>query len=406
MNSDWQLRLRGIRRAPLVLLRGHKSPHLRSALSQLSPTNFDPKSRVFYALSVSFVWNFVRFLNLTRRPQQAATLAFLRAADTRVICTMENYDKVIDQGSGLRWSSLIRRHLPQIHFVKVQHGQDLRRNPIGAKTGEVLAVWGQFSADWFPAFGRTESEFVVTGALQDSRYRSLVADKVISKAWDVCIVSTVKSEEWWGPVVTERRRGYEKLMSFIATSTGQSPLAIALTVDRFTIDGENQADLEREYFVNRFGQRCHFPQVEETFGGVFKTEWTPKNPINHKERFSSYAITDASRVTIGATGSVLWEAFARGNRILAVNLTDNPAYDFPIPGPWSMRQPTMSQFAERLQWMMDLSEDQYLTISRTAAQYLMQYDVNDPPELRLQRLVSSLLKNDSPAIAKIKAEQK
>ena len=66
----------------------------------------------------------------------------------------------------------------------------------------------------------------------------------------------------------------------------------------------------------------------------------------------------------------------------------------------------MSQFAERLQWMMDLSEDQYLTISRTAARYLMQYDVNDPPELRLQRLVSSLVKNDSPALAKIKAEQK
>lgn len=400
MSSGWRIRFRAVSKSPLVLLRGHKSPHLLRALTQLSPTNFDPKNRVLFLLSWRFLWNFVRFLKLTRRPQQAATLAFLRAADTRVICTMENYDKILEQPLGLRWSSLIRRYLPHIHFVKVQHGQDLRRNPVGAKTGEVLAVWGQFSADWFPTFGRTESHFVVTGALQDSRYRSLVASASIHEKWDYCIVSTVKSQEWWGPVLTTRRSGYEKLMSFVAASTGQSTLAIALTVDRFTIDGENQAQLEREYFLNHFGDRCHFPEVEETFGGVFKTEHTLTSPTSHKERFSSYALTDASRVTIGATGSVLWEAFGRGNRILAVNLTDDPAYDFPIPGPWSMRQPSIDQFAERLQWITDLSDDQYFTMSNDAARYLMHYEEEDPPEMRLQRLVASLLENESLATAK------
>jgi hypothetical protein len=189
-------------------------------------------------------------------------------------------------------------------------------------------------------------------------------------------------------------------MSFVAASTGQSTLAIALTVDRFTIDGENQAQLEREYFLNHFGDRCHFPEVEETFGGVFKIEHTLTSPNSHKERFSSYALTDASRVTIGATGSVLWEAFGRGNRILAVNLTDDPAYDFPIPGPWSMRQPSVDQFAERLQWITDLTDDQYFTLSNDAARYLMHYEVEDPPEIRLRRLVSALLENESLATAK------
>jgi hypothetical protein len=114
-----------------------------------------------------------------------------------------------------------------------------------------------------------------------------VASASIHEKWDYCIVSTVKSQEWWGPVLTTRRSGYEKLMSFVAASTGQSTLAIALTVDRFTIDGENQAQLEREYFLNHFGDRCHFPEVEETFGGVFKTEHTLTSPTSGSHRTHS-----------------------------------------------------------------------------------------------------------------------
>jgi hypothetical protein len=65
-----------------------------------------------------------------------------------------------------------------------------------------------------------------------------------------------------------------------------------------------------------------------------------------------------------------------------------------------MRQPSIDQFAERLQWITDLSDDQYFTMSNDAARYLMHYEEEDPPEMRLQRLVASLLENESLATAK------
>lgn len=387
--------LRKVQYAPLVLFRGHKNPHLLSALQPLDPVMHDPKSRLMY-LDPHFVYRFFIFWARTRSAQIATVLAFLKVAKTDVICMMENYDKLVDSAKSLRWSDYFRQFL-SVHLVKVQHGQDLRRSIASKPRYGILAVWGTSSARTFPSFGRSEEHFVVTGPLQDARYRELRPRLEVPKRNGLCIVSTVKDTEWWGPPVTVRRRGYDALMSYVAryASDSRLPISVALTVDRTVQNGEDQAELEKSYFITRFGSECFFPDFLRSFGGLVTNKGDDAIAESNKLRFSSYVLSDACELTIGATGSTLWESFGRGNRVLAVNLTDDPAFDFPIPGPWAMRQPSYAAFSARCDELRSMPDDEYSELSVAARNDVIHFDERDRPDVRLRRLVRLLLESKS-----------
>lgn len=391
------LRLHKVPRAKLVLFRGHKNPHLRRALESLAGECYDPNLREIF-VDLRFLYNFLRFLAVTGSSQRAAALAYLRVAEARVVCMMENYDKRLQTNAEERWSDVIGRHLPNVQIVKVQHAQYIQRQPISENRRGILAVWGQFCADWFPQFGRVERTYVVVGALQDSRYRSLIRNVKLRERPGICVVSTVKDTVWWGPPRTERRLGYDALMEYIAryAEETQLPVAVALTVDRTTTNGENQVELERRYFTDRFGPKVFFPDPNKRFGGLIEDSEFDIVEQSNKERFSSYVLTDISTLTVGAASSTLWEAFGRGNRVLSVNLTDNPALDFPIPGRWAMRQPTYEDFAERCTELIAMPIEQYQSLSAEARKYLMFYEESDPPEERLRRFIGDLITSGDP----------
>ena len=406
---SWTISKSLLRNGTLVVWRGNKSPHLIRALSDVSKSIYDPKQRRFFLSSPVFIFWFGYFLISTRGLQQSLVLAFLKSARTRVIILMENYDKKFQsKAEETTWMRLVESYLVDIQVVKVQHGQELRRQVVPEKKFGTLAVWGQYSADSFPAFGRSEAHYVVTGPLQDSRYRQLRGNSVPQKIWDICIISTVKSEEWWGPAVSQRRKGYDLLMKYLVDLVDELGLsvAIATTVDRFTIDGENQAELERRYFEDRFGSRCFFPDSSETFGGLMPDLLVEREKVaGVKERYATYALSDSSGVTIGATGSSLWESFGRGNKILAVNLSPNSALNFPISGPWALGEATYEEFRRAYCDLASMEEGEFERISRGARNHLIYYDDRDRPENRLNRLVRALLNHGDPLRAKDDVER-
>lgn len=320
---------------------------------------------------------------------------------------MENFDRQLEIGKEERWSDVIYRYLPSIQILKMQHAQYLLRRPICENRRGILAVWGNFCADWFPLFGRVEQTYVVVGALQDSSYRALKSQVNLRERPGLCVVSTVKDAEWWGPPQTERRLGYDALMGYIAryAREKQIPVAVALTVDRYVSEGENQPEIERQYFMDRFGPDVFFPNPWKQFGGLLGDDVNDEISHGNKERYSSYVLSDISTITIGATGSVLWESFGRGNRVLSVNLTDNPAYDFPIPGPWAMRRPSYDAFAARCTELISMPIEQYRFMSADARKYLMFYDPDDPPEERLRRYVEALLRSGDANLALFRLDQ-
>jgi hypothetical protein len=280
------------------------------------------------------------------------------------------------------------RLVPQAEFFSIQHGQELRRfsQQDAFKLKRVtLLCFGQWVAENFPKFGRQENAYLPIGALINSLYLRARPES-IEKSFELTIISTIKDEEWWGSTIGERRAGYELLMSFVRQFCGDqliTPL-VALTIDRDTNQMLDESTIERQWFVDRFGPQVRFTEPSLIFGGLSDLDERRIVPKSPKERFSTYFASDKSVVTIGMSSTSLWESFSRGNRILAVNLTDNPIYDFPIDGIWSMRKPTYEEFELRLNYIFQMKDSEWDSESKNFRESLITSDATESVTERIR----------------------
>ncbi len=308
---------------------------------------------------------------------------------------MDNFDMGPLNREGLRWSTLFRRHLPILRMLSIQHGLDLRRQVAPDVRYGVLAVWGQYSADWFPRFGRDEKDYVVVGALRDSRYRAVRRHLDVPRRDAICLISNVKNDRWRGPANTSRRLGFETLVGFVARFVANERIQLAVALAGRTTSGKRQLEFETNFFVERLGTSILLPDVSKRFGGLLSDADEVSVPGSRQDRYSTYVLSDSCKLTIGLASSSLAESFGRGNRLLVVNTTSDSSLDFPIPGLWFLKEPTYEQFARRCLEILSLTDVEYDTLTASAREYLMHYEPDDPPESKILRLASSLLEQPS-----------
>ena len=230
------------------------------------------------------------------------------------------------------------------------------------------------------------------GSLIDGLYRS-VRPIEIRKDVAICFVSTVKGKEWWGAETGERRKGYEILAEQLARFARENSFGIhvALTIDRDQFE-PGDADLERKWFTERFGSNVTFT-VPSAMSGVQGVAFEGRtDPTYIRERYGTYFLCDRSNLTVGMASSVLWESFGRGNKLLAVNNTDNPIYDFPISGVWSMRRPSYDEFSERLHTLLTMADSEWLSVSNRDQIDLMSNNHRTQPQEEINRILREVIR--------------
>jgi hypothetical protein len=282
------------------------------------------------------------------------------------------------KGHGVSLLEEVSKLVPQTEFISIQHGQELRRFPVDDSMDlkrVTLLCFGQWVADNFPRFGRREHKYVPVGALINSLYLQ-ARPAIIPRTSELTIVSTIKDDSWWGPLIGERRGGYEKLISLVGEYCGahDRKIRVALTTRRDQNPLVDESAIERKWFEDRLGVQVAFTDPKLLFGGISGTDEERTVPRSVKERFSSYFACDQSEITVGMSSTTLWEAFGRGNKILAVNLTDNLIYDFPVSGIWSMRSPSFEEFSERLSMIIGMEDSDWLRLIAESRDYLMKQD--------------------------------
>jgi hypothetical protein len=387
--------------ALLLEIDSRKSQHMWQVCDGLKVGGYNLRRREIY-LRPRFMFHLTRFL-LKGSRISAMLCARLRAQNIGVVVASENHDVVVESkgllascrgksGEQTRLFAEVTSLIPSLRFISVQHGQELRRFPAGRATSNVtLLCWGDWAVRNFPLFGRNERKFLSVGSLIDGLYQS-VRPTTIEKDVEISFISTVKGTQWWGSEIGERRQGYEILAEHLAryTSENSLPIHVALTIDRDQF-GPSDAELERSWFVNRFGPSVRFtnPSVMSGVPGVALSGRT--EPSYVRERYATYYLCDRSNLTIGMTSSVLWESFGRGNKVLAVNFTDNPIYDFPISGIWSMRQPSYEQFAARMRQLLAMPQHDWLELTREARFDLIAYRDDAPPHVLINQHLRKVL---------------
>lgn len=382
------------KKCDVLLLQGHLSRFLRHSLTDIDFQELDLEKRVVY-LHPRFL---VALARQFRRVSRLAAFvsAVVRCSKAQVLICMDNFDLNQHSQGGETLLAELARANPNLKIFSVQHGQELRRFPFGAPRKRVtLLCWGRWVADHFPKMGRTESVFVPVGPLVDGLYRE-VRPRDIYRDVDLCFVSTVKGPEWWGEEIGERREGYEKLTRYLRQFASLHHIKphVALTIDRDQNHGD-EVDHERRWFLERLGVDIHFTEPRLIFGIPGSLDAFRREPAHVKERYSTYYLCDRSKVTLGMTSSALWESFGRGNKILAVNLTDNEIYDFPISGIWSMRQPSYEEFETRLLELLNMGGDEWMRISEESRDYLLHYDPQCPPHQAINEEIRRYLVRSS-----------
>lgn len=373
-----------------MVLQGHLSPFVRKALSGVSTYEIDLSDRIIFVHPRFLVELFSRLTSTSRLV--AWISALIKCTGAQAVVTMDNFDIGRHNSSGTTLLEEVGESLLNISIFSIQHGQELKRFHLGRPQKRVtLLCWGSWVADNFPRFGRNEQRFVPVGPLVDGLYRA-IRPKNLPKNNRLCFISTIKGHEWWGDRIGERRQGFEILTTYLRKYSERHQIVpnIALTIDRDQNDVD-EYPLERKWFTDRLGENIIFAEPKHIFGSADLADANYRIPEYVKERYSTYALCDRSIITLGMASSALWESFGRGNKILAVNCTDNDVYDFPVPGIWSMRQPTYDAFETRMNELTAMSDQDWELVSRDARQYLIHYDSESPPHVAINREIRRAL---------------
>lgn len=370
----YKIVFRRLERADIVVLNLHLSPFVEECVKGLNYSTIDlQKPRIF--LNLRFLWKIVRALPQTSK-LAAWVVAFTYASNASVLLTMDNFDNSNHQPGQASLLEEVSKVLKSCRIFSIQHGQELRRMPTNRDRKDVtLLCWGDWARENFPKFGRNEARLVPVGALVNDLYLRIRPD--VSIKHHVLFVSTVKDESWWGQSIGERREGYELLASYLRRFCEKFELrpTIALTIDRDHNPDLREDELEREWFESRFSGNVEFSHPGSLFGRSGDGEQGDRAPKYRKERYATYFASDCSRITIGMSSTVLWESFARGNRILSVNLTSNESFDFPIHGTWSLSKPSYEEFERRVRDIIEMTDEDWNRVSLGPRRFLVRQEV-------------------------------
>lgn len=396
-----QIRPRTVPRADVVVLNLHLSPFVEDCIQGFNYLSLDLKNPIVY-FDLRFLSALVRVSRKVSR-LAAWVAAVAHASGSHVILTMDNFDTNNHHDGSATLLEEISTVCEGIHLLSIQHGQELRRLvPTNSTKAVTLLCWGEWVRDNFPRFGRKEARYVTVGALVNDQY--LRIRPKASKENQLLVISTVKDETWWDDGGGERQNGYGQLIDYIRRycATQNIRPIVALTIDRDHDPTVNEAQLEQEWFTKRFGGDVQFSEPRSLFGSGGPLGFPARAPRYAKERYATYFLSDCSEVTIGMSSTVLWESFARGNKVLSVNLTDNMAYNFPVDGPWSLQNPSYEEFSSRLKWLLQLGSDQWDALAKSARDHLV--DSSEPGSVsrrigeEIQKCIYLNLQADTPKV--------
>jgi hypothetical protein len=126
---------------------------------------------------------------------------------------------------------------------------------------------------------------------------------------------------------------------------------------------------------------------------VYGTDYTISD---WSTRFGSYDAVMSAHVVVGDQSSLLVEALGRGRRALSVTMSDDPSMQFPFPGPWALQSPTYEQFADRLDQIRGMSDQEWKTLVGDLPSQAIAQVSSVPAHRFVERFVRHLLSGHSP----------
>ena len=383
--GDYEIRLTYERMGQIVVLQSEVAvPLLFQSLSESRFSKLEIHKRHF-VLRPRYLFWFLWYWRFSSR-LVANLCAHIRSHRFRVAVGMDFLNIPINAENPPRYLlDECALRLRQVEFFTVQHGwQWNTRPPARPIRNMTLLTFGSQSASHFADFGRRECNQIPIGSLSLSNYLSTrPAEKIVK--YDICLVSSIRNEKFFRNP-DERAGAFVAMVELFEHYTQRTTNKVVVALNNRAEEADSQS--EKNWFAGRLGIEVDFTDPSRNFGGLIESPDSSDGSGIAYSTYATYLASDLAKVTIGGTSTVLWESFARGNKILAVNMTNHANYDLPEIGSWSLRKPSRQEFEDRLNEILDMDPERWTSLTATARERLIMSDSDVTSAMRLGAVVA------------------
>lgn len=319
------------------------------------------------------------YLSLTRnlRPGLSQLKPLARSSGAKVLIAT-------DGGQRTHLKTLCKL-CPNIAALVIGHGSvradSLRQVGILPQlNGGRLLLWGESDIGYYKrVFGKVPHNLAV-GSLRNAFYwrNFRVGQPTPIKKFPVSFVSQFADLKEDDETRPHRTRVLKHLKSHLARFCREQKLPLRILL-RPEVSG-------RIAEGSRVREIQHY---QEVFSGI---DLSFSNPLR---RYVSYLESDQSEVTVGVPTGTLIESFARGNKVLMIaqDAATGDYFGSPVSGPFSLEEPTYSEFELRLLELLNQSQREFADSFRSEREFVVANACSDHAigavELELKRLLDT-----------------
>lgn len=233
--------------------------------------------------------------------------------------------------------------------------------------------FGQYEVDQYKVHGAEVRQFHPCGSLKDSYYRELVDNLQPKLSSDVVFISEGWFDTSYDSPYGAAKSSFELLCTYLKRYLEEHNISV------FVACRSEQGDVAYDRELN---------DLRKLLGtGV---TYIP----NCRKEFISYRLTDATNTVLGTGSTLLLEAFGRGRKILSVNYTGDPSYDFSVSGFWCLSNPGYAKFEKSLTLLLSMSPHEYKKNTQPKQAYALSYNRNSPTHYVLKNFIRRQLIHD------------
>lgn len=279
----------------------------------------------------------------------------------------------IDNHAVFHW---LCQHYKDSEFMAIQNGGRTKVEFKELKTSYRINhffCFGKYEKDIYSEYGHKIDHYYPVGSVLGGYYQYGKSAKV-EALYDMCVVSGWRGDIGNGPDVQRTMESMRKMDFFLSKYIKEYNLNVSIimrsepnTPDRsIPVYGD-----EQEYFRNIYPDHVHLIDP------------------NFKER-NIYRLMDQSNFIVSSGSTAPREAFGWGKKVLYCDFTGTNLYNDYDPV-ILFRTENYDLFKKRLNEIRCMSYEEYGTITKDYASYLMNYDPNCPPHLFIRQKIENYL---------------
>jgi surface carbohydrate biosynthesis protein len=278
----------------------------------------------------------------------------------------------------------LSRKCQNVKFFAIQNGLKLdfafnSLPPVGPLEPKISMpnyfCFGESDSNRFSSKGCVIDNFFPIGSLVGGIYWGDIS-KETEPTYDICYISS-----WVGSPKPEVKEAHQFALwhaDVEGSSILEENLQKLISDKGFSViialKYENSLE-EQSYFDKIFGDSVHYQYAS-------------------RPDFSTYRAIDKSRLCLSGYSTCSAEALGIGRRALFVNSTGFSGSRVNEAGISYLEDSRYSEFSDRIESILEMTEQEYIKVMSQSAKYMMNYDLEEMPHQTIRRVVLDVINNN------------